>query len=308
MELPRGTVLLLLAVLALAATVQSSCLCANNKRTQNCVSVDNTCKCTSFGSNVTVDCGTLSSKCLLMKAEVYGTRIGRSNKPKSAFLDNDGIYDPECDDKGNFKAKQCNGTDTCWCVNTAGVRRTEKGDKNMTCDEVVRTSWIMIEMKHLERDTDLDKDSVERTFIDELSQRYKLNRTHISVTYEKPSIVIDLKQNATQKSVSDVDIADVAYYFEKDVKGDSVIVGPKLYLHVSGQPLQLDGVLIYYIDEKAPTFSMKRLTAGVIAVIVVVVLAIVAGILVLVFTRRKRGKYEKAEVKEMNEMHRELNS
>lgn len=35
--------------------------------------------------------------------------------------------------------------------------------------------------------------------------------------YENPSITIDLKQNSSDKSSGDVDIADVAYYFEKDV-------------------------------------------------------------------------------------------
>lgn len=35
--------------------------------------------------------------------------------------------------------------------------------------------------------------------------------------YENPYITIDLKQNSSIKSSGDVDIADVAYYFEKDV-------------------------------------------------------------------------------------------
>lgn len=51
---------------------------------------------------------------------------------------------------------------------------------------------------------------------------------------------------------------------------------------VDGQKLQLDSILVYYVDEKAPTFTMKRLTGGVIAVIVVVVLAVIAGLVVLV--------------------------
>uniref|UniRef100_A0A8D2KZZ9 Epithelial cell adhesion molecule n=1 Tax=Varanus komodoensis TaxID=61221 RepID=A0A8D2KZZ9_VARKO len=248
------------------------CVCKKNKRTFDCVSDGSLCTCKVFGSNVTVNCETLTSKCLLMKAEVFGTRSGRRDKPANAHLDNDGIYDPECDDKGNFKAKQCNGTSTCWCVNSAGVRRTEKGDKNITCNEVVRTSWIIIETKHSETAASI-KDS-----------------------YEKPSILIDLKQNASEKSSEDVDIADVAYYLEKDVKEDSLILDSSLNIMIQGEPLQLRDTLIYYVDEKAPEFSMKRLTAGVIAVIVVVILAIVAGILVLVFTRSKRGKYEKAEV------------
>lgn len=74
-----------------------------------------------------------------MKAEVTGLKSGRSQRPAEAYVDNDGIYDPECDAKGNFKPKQCNGTKTCWCVNSAGVRRTDKSDQNITCQDVVRT-------------------------------------------------------------------------------------------------------------------------------------------------------------------------
>lgn len=35
--------------------------------------------------------------------------------------------------------------------------------------------------------------------------------------YENNVITIDLMQNSSQKTQNDVDIADVAYYFEKDV-------------------------------------------------------------------------------------------
>lgn len=35
--------------------------------------------------------------------------------------------------------------------------------------------------------------------------------------YENPYIFIDLKQNSSDKSAGEVDIADVAYYVEKDV-------------------------------------------------------------------------------------------
>lgn len=46
----------------------------------------------------------------------------------------------------------------------------------------------------------------------------------------------------------------------------------------------MENILVYYVDEKAPTFTMKNLSGGIIAVIVVVVLAVVAGLLVLVGT------------------------
>ncbi|KAG6922647.1 epithelial cell adhesion molecule, partial [Chelydra serpentina] len=288
------------------------CTCPKNKRTTNCTSIPgspgspSTCRCTSIGSQVSVSCDTLTSKCLLMKAEMAGLKSGRGSRPKHAYVDNDGIYDPDCENSGIFKARQCNGT-SCWCVNTAGARRTEKSDTDLQCSELVRTSWIIIEAKHGER-TAVDASRLMETIKNEFKKRYLLDPKYISeVVYEDPYITIELKQNVSQKSREDVDIANVAYYFEKDVKGDSVIQNDMLHINISGKPLKFDHALIYYIDEKPPEFSMKRLTAGVIAVIVVVILAIVAGIVVLVITRKRRGKYEKSEAKEMNEMQRELN-
>ncbi len=51
---------------------------------------------------------------------------------------------------------------------------------------------------------------------------------------------------------------------------------------VGNQKLEMENILVYYVDEEAPTFTMKNLSGGIIAVIVVVVLAVVAGLLVLV--------------------------
>lgn len=51
---------------------------------------------------------------------------------------------------------------------------------------------------------------------------------------------------------------------------------------VGSQTLDFEDIVVYYVDEKPPTFTMKRLTGGVIAVIVVVILAVAAGLLVLV--------------------------
>uniref|UniRef100_A0A8C0EGA3 Epithelial cell adhesion molecule n=1 Tax=Bubo bubo TaxID=30461 RepID=A0A8C0EGA3_BUBBB len=128
----------------------------------------------------------VTSKCLLMKAEMTSSKSGRREKPKDAFEDTDGLYDPECENTGVFKAKQCNGT-TCWCVNTAGVRRTDKHDEDLKCNQLVRTTWIIIEMKH----------------------------------YEKPYITIDLKQNSSDKSSGDVDIMN-AYYNMKYIDNEAL--------------------------------------------------------------------------------------
>lgn len=90
-------------------------------------------------------CFPVIPKCFLMKAQMYRVNNGLDGriiggKPvETAFVDNDGIYDPECENDGKFKAKQCNNTQECWCVNSAGVRRTDKGDKDLKCDKLVET-------------------------------------------------------------------------------------------------------------------------------------------------------------------------
>ncbi|NWR48812.1 EPCAM protein, partial [Regulus satrapa] len=275
-----------------------ACVCHMNKRVTNCRQLNGQCLCEAIGSGVTVDCSTLTSKCLLMKAEIMGSKSGRREKPKDAFEDTDGLYDPECENSGAFKAKQCNGTTTCWCVNTAGVRRTDKHDADLKCNQLVRTMWIIIEMKHAERNAPLNHESLKKFFMDTITSRYQLDGRYIAnVLYENPYITIDLKQNSSEKSSKDVDIADVAYYFEKDVKGQSIFHNNMgLNISIDNEPVKLEKTVVYYVDEIAPEFSMKSLTPGLIAVIVVVVIAIVAAIVVLVLTRRRKGKYVKAEV------------
>ena len=46
---------------------------------------------------------------------------------------------------------------------------------------------------------------------------YSLPPTPTLPQYDNDVITIDLVQNSSQKTQNDVDIADVAYYFEKDV-------------------------------------------------------------------------------------------
>ncbi|NWR56433.1 EPCAM protein, partial [Bucorvus abyssinicus] len=263
-----------------------ACICEKNKRVSNCRLVHDVCWCDSIGSGVSVNCSNLTSKCLLMKAEMTHSKSGRREKPKDAFEDTDGLYDPECENTGVFKAKQCNGT-TCWCVNTAGVRRTDKHDADLKCNQLVRTMWIIIEMKHAERNTPLNTESLKKFFRETISNRYMLNGRYItSVLYEKPYITIDLKQNSSDKSAGDVDIADVAYYFEKDVKGDSIFHNNFLNISIDNEMLRLEKTVVYYVDEIAPEFSMKSLTPGVIAVIVVIIVAIVAAIVILVSSNK----------------------
>lgn len=54
--------------------------------------------------------------------------------------------------------------------------------------------------------------------------------------------------------------------------------------------MEMDKIVVYYVDEEAPTFTMKNLSGGIIAVIVVVVLAVVIGLVVLVSVRLSKVK------------------
>ncbi|ETE70268.1 Tumor-associated calcium signal transducer 2, partial [Ophiophagus hannah] len=301
----EATFRIVLFLMVLAASAEENlCSCPTNRRTR-CAMEQGSCVCKAQGSNQNVNCSTLTSKCLLMKAEVSAPKGRGFDKPKTGFLDNDGLYDPDCENNGIFKARQCNQTDTCWCVNSAGVRRTDKSDTNIQCKKLVRTNWIFIELKHKERETPFSQSEVARSLLRLIQNRYMLHPMFISsIEYDHPFIKIELKQNASQKSAVDVDIADVAYYFEKDIKLDSHFASDnKFNITVKGEPLDIEKVLIYYVDEIAPEFSMQFLKDGVVAVAVVVLLAILIGITVFVIMRRRRtGKYEKVEIKEMGEM------
>lgn len=301
------------ALLCCSLTVQAQdCTSCYSNAEGKCDNTGGACTCTlTIGPDMTpVNCSKLIPKCLLMKRESLRKSGTRRNRPEGALIDNDGLYNPDCETNGAFKARQCNGTETCWCVNSAGVRRTEKGDKqSKKCPELVRTYWVIIEMKRNNTDTvsDNELDAALRTLI---TNRYYLPAKNIDIIeFEGPYIDIHLKQNSSQKAPGEVDISDVGYYLEKDIKGDPIITPTYPFgIPINGKNFLVQEPLIMFLDEKPHELSMKRLTAGVIAVIVVVVVAIIAGIVVLVLTRRKRGKYEKAEMKEMNEMQKELNS
>ncbi|ELK06201.1 tumor-associated calcium signal transducer 2 [Pteropus alecto] len=300
--------LLLLAAVASHAAAEANCTCPTNKMT--ICSRDGPggrCQCRALGSGFEVNCSTLTSKCLLLKARMTAPKHGRSlvRPSEHALVDNDGLYDPDCDHEGRFKARQCNQTSVCWCVNSVGVRRTDKGDLSLRCDDLVRTHHILIELRHRPASRAFDHSDLDAQLRRLFRERYQLPARFVAaVHYEQPTIQIELQQNMSQKAPGDVDIADAAYYFERDAKGESLFPGRDgLDLNVRGEPLLVERTLIYYLDEKPPQFSMKRLTSGLIAVIVVVVLALVAGVAVLVISnRRKSGKYKKVEIKELGEL------
>ncbi|KAM3863137.1 epithelial cell adhesion molecule [Diretmus argenteus] len=304
-------VYIVLVVVALAAGAAAQCSCPTMKWA---LCDGNPCECTIFVDKATkqkLDCTKLIPKCYLMKAEMYRARNNQSTrtlggKPtESAFVDNDGIYDPDCENDGTFKAKQCNNTEECWCVNSAGVRRTDKEDKNIKCAKLVETYWVRLELKHKPVNSPVDKTKLKVAIQDAINKRYdNFNKALVDeVQYDADSrmIVVDVKK---EKGERKTDLSRMAYYMEKDVKILPLFKDQaKFEPSVDGQKLDMENILVYYVDEEPPTFTMKALTGGVIAVIVVVVLAVAAGLLVLFFARRRdQRRFAKAEPREMEAM------
>lgn len=246
-----------------------------------------------------------------MKAEMYRRITGKDSrgiggKPDEiAIVDNDGIYDPECENDGKFRAKQCNNTEECWCVNSAGVRRTDKGDKDLKCEKLVETFWVRLELKHKPVTGQVTTANLKAAIADAIHKRYKnFNKDLVDkVEYDPESrmIVVDVKK---EKGNRKSDLTHMAYYMEKDVKVLPLFKNQdKFEPTIGNQKLEMESILVYYVDEEAPTITMKNLSGGIIAVIVVVVLAVVAGLLVLFFARRRQNqRYNKAQQREMEAM------
>ncbi|XP_017588993.1 PREDICTED: tumor-associated calcium signal transducer 2 isoform X3 [Corvus brachyrhynchos] len=264
-------------ILAVASSAHDSCTCATNKWAVCAQDSPGNCTCRLAGSDHPVDCSTLTSKCFLMKAEMIPLKEKRFWRPPHGLSDSDGVYNPDCEDSGVFKARQCNQSSTCWCVNTAGVRRTEKGDRSLSCSELVRTRWIYIELTHKRSSRAFDVPDVAKALTQLFESRYKLHPKYIAaIKYDPPLIQIRLDQNKKPS---------------------------QLTVSVNGDALAIEKLWIYYVDEKPPAFCMKQLAAGISAVVTVVVLTVGIGIAVLLILRwLHTRKYKKFESKEMREI------
>lgn len=302
--------LIALALVSFAVGAFSQCTCPNSKWAR---CDGSPCKCNLLfkdGVDQIVDCTKLLPKCFLMKAQMQLARQGKDTrtiggKPvETAFVDNDGVYDPECESDGKFKAKQCNGTEECWCVNSAGVRRTDKGDKGIKCEEVVETYWLRMEMIHKPLSKEVAVADVKTGMENAMLARYKLDKSFVKEVQYDPEgrmVVVDVKKDIGNRKD---DLTNVGWYMEKDIKELPQFNNQdKFEPMVAGQKMEMEKIKIYYVDEKAPEFTMRHLTGGIIAVIVVVIVAVIAGLLVLfLMRRREQQRYSKAQGREMDNM------
>ncbi|KAI4874880.1 hypothetical protein NFI96_034459, partial [Prochilodus magdalenae] len=265
----------------------------------------------------------LIPKCFLMKAEMY--RLQHPSAPhykstETALADTDELYDPDCEPSGLFRAKQCNNTDVCWCVDSAGVRRSDKGDRNLRCEGPVETNLVDNPLIHKDTSVPLQSSQLHRyqdilvigTFglliysavANALQERYYMDHQLVSKVKVKYDVDVRLIVLDEKSDIGDgtQDLSGLAYYMEKDVEtllDDQIKLGPT----EADQKMERENALMYYEKEKKPTGGTQRLTVGILTVIGVVTLTGFVGLLVLFLIRRqKRGKYEKAQTNEIEEI------
>ncbi|XP_069493557.1 epithelial cell adhesion molecule-like [Ambystoma mexicanum] len=254
--------------------------------------------------NRTVNCKQLTPKCRLMHLEMlHKSRSGRSH-PGGGRLDIDNVYDPECEENGTFKAKQCDeDSNLCWCVDSAGVRVTDKTGDDPKCDRLVRVQLIQLNFSFKMEFTLLKgrEEMLRRHLVNKLLSDYtvKTPRSLAIIVHElTQEITIKLYKNGTKEPV---DIGTVAYYIEKDLKNS------KFSVELDGRRLEVDkeSIRVLFFDNEPPRINMKTISPGFAAIIIVIALAILTGIAVFVVVRRRaeqeRIQFEVTEAQELDD-------
>ncbi|XP_072424182.1 epithelial cell adhesion molecule-like [Chiloscyllium punctatum] len=256
--------------------------------------------------NVTVRCDQLTPKCRLLHLEMLHKMRTASSQPGGRRVDD--LYDPDCETNGTFKAKQCDDdSNLCWCVDSAGVRVTDKTGDDPKCDQLVRVHLIQIDFSFKVEFVFLKmkEQALRRKVAIKLVKEYTLKATQIleiKVHEISREISIRLSENGTKDPT---DISTVAYYIERDLKMN------KFTLEVDGKSLQVEreSVQVWFFDNEPPRINMKTISPGFAAIIIIIALAILTGIAVFVVVRRRakedrrRIQFEVIEGQEMDDHH-----
>ncbi|XP_062860003.1 epithelial cell adhesion molecule-like [Trichomycterus rosablanca] len=239
----------------------------------------------------------LMPKCWLILSEIYQLQHSSSSESNLTILTfSDGLYDPECECNGLFKAKRCNSTDVCWCIDRAGVRR------NIQCEELLVTNWIRVEIKHKVTNISVESSQLQNIIQEHYKMDPELNDT-IDIKYDVDArlITMDLRTTSNDKIQ---DLYGLAFYMKRNLKMkllSSDQIKPESV--VEGEELEIESILVYYMDEKKPTNTTQKLTTIILTVTGVLILTVCVGIVIMFLIRRnKRGKYEKAQTSETEEI------
>ncbi|KAM8921150.1 epithelial cell adhesion molecule-like [Pelodytes ibericus] len=256
--------------------------------------------------NVTVNCNQLTPKCRLMHLEMlHKSRSGQS-RPGRGRPEVDNVYDPECEESGAFKAKQCDeDSNLCWCVDSAGVRVTDKTGDDPNCDKLVAVHLIQIHFIFKAEFAFLKgrEEELRRSLVNKVSQYILKIPQILQITVHELTHEITMKLFCTNVTKEPVDIATVAYYIERDLKQS------KFTLTLDGRHLEVDqdSIRVLFFDNEPPRINMKTISPGFAAIIIIIALAILTGIAVFVVVQRKaeqeRIQFEVIEGHELGDYH-----
>ncbi|KAI5623425.1 epithelial cell adhesion molecule precursor [Silurus asotus] len=237
-----------------------------------------------------------------MKAEIDHLRhFPLSESNVTTLSVGDVLYDPECEPNGLFKAKQCKSSEVCWCVDGAGVRRSHYGDRNLRCEELVGPNWVRIMMKSKETIPPLELSQVQRAIASAIQDQDNGDPnmdSKIKVKYDVDArlITLEVRKNADDHTQ---DLSLLNYYIEKDAVVQSLFNDQMNFEPtIESEKLELESIMVYYVEEKEPANGIKPLTIGLLTVTCVFILTACVGLLILFLIRRqKKAQYEKAQVR-----------
>ncbi|XP_032819940.1 epithelial cell adhesion molecule-like isoform X2 [Petromyzon marinus] len=318
----RGLLLFVVAVVAMfcVSAAQSPCPAPSTCQSDTCVGMRcpyneftycemdcNTCKPKFFDLEKKEEkCDKLTLKCRLMHLEMVkkkkGSRSGGA--PDGGRQDTDELYDPDCDAQQQFRAKQCdNGTGECWCVNSAGVRNTDKSKSGVDCPKLVLCSQIVLDfflpMDH--KPSEDEKIQNVQKVKDILGKNYFVIPDQFKNVQllDTRNMIVTLTQNV---SGNVADIATVAYLADKQLKAGK--------LQTSETPPQTIEVdpdarkpIVWFYDDEPPRMSPSRMAPGIIAIIVIAVLAAVTAAVIFFWWKKQQGtkKYNRAHKQELQD-------
>ncbi|XP_078724523.1 epithelial cell adhesion molecule-like [Lampetra fluviatilis] len=278
--------------------------CRFNPYATKCI-VDCTSGCKALWKdpeNKIVNCEKLTPRCILMHQESDALkRQSRSGPASGGRLDTDGLYDPKCFDNGTFRAEQSNETTRQrWCVNSAGVRNTDKlVDADPECKRLVMCTQIVLDFfVNMTHPTVLEPQF--KTRLQKVMQdSFLLSPSQMSETMmdDTGNVLITIKAGNTS---ADQDVGTVAYYLEKQFLKGELPGLPREALDLSKR-----GAQVWYYDDEPPRMNMKHMAPGIIAIICVLVLSLVAAIVVIV-VMKKRSSKKKDNIFEGQELQQKL--
>ncbi|XP_053330805.1 epithelial cell adhesion molecule-like [Spea bombifrons] len=266
-----------------------------------------TCEAVYSGyDNATVDCNQLTPKCRLMHLEMLHKSRSGESRPRRGRLEVDNVYDPECEESGAFKAKQCDeDSNLCWCVDSAGVRVTDKTGDDPKCDKLVPVHLIQIDFGFKAEFAFLKgrEEDLRRSLVSKVSHFIQKTPQILQITVHEATHDITMKLFCMNGTKELVDIATAAYYIERDLKQN------KFSVSLGGRSLEVDrdSIRVLFFDNEPPRINMKTISPGFAAIIIIIALAILTGIAVFVVVQRKaeqeRIQFEVIEGQELGDYH-----